>query len=102
MKSVQIGCYVLAGLMLLAGCAAKQPQGPADAVVFKTSQGEMVMELFPDLAPNAVDAFRRLVAAEVYDGLTFNGYERGKLLTTAVPQSNATAGIHTLTSTEIN
>ena len=101
MKRLQMVCALLVGLTLLIGCGAKQPAGPADAVVIKTTQGEMVVELHPNLSPNAVDSFRRLVTENAYNGVQLSTDEGRELLTTAKP-SGSVAGIHALTATEIN
>jgi len=62
--------FVLAALLL--GRAA--PQDPVlhdHRVVLKTSKGEIVLALFPQIAPQHVTHFLRLVRAGCYDGTRF-------------------------------
>ena len=41
-------------------------------VTMKTNQGEMKIELYPEIAPNTVKNFISLVEKKFYDGLTFH------------------------------
>ncbi|WP_018411472.1 peptidylprolyl isomerase [Methyloversatilis thermotolerans] len=64
MKKILLG--LLAGLMPLLALAAN-PQ-----VELKTSQGTIVIELYPEAAPVTVDNFVQYVKAGFYDGLVFH------------------------------
>jgi cyclophilin family peptidyl-prolyl cis-trans isomerase len=57
-----------------------------------TSEGEIVLELFDDDAPNTVENFRKLADDGFYDGLTFHRVIRGFMLQAGCPQGTGTAG----------
>lgn len=65
---------LLAGLMPLFAFAAN-PQ-----VELKTSQGPIVIELFPDAAPETVANFLQYVKAGFYDGLIFHRVINGFMI----------------------
>lgn len=46
------------------------PEGTG--VRIETEEGEMVIELFPDVAPDTVASFKALVGEGYYDGLSFH------------------------------
>ena len=60
------------------GLFSKAPQaGDADIpegkhIEIKTKNGSMILELYPDSAPNTVANFKALAAKGFYDGLTFH------------------------------
>lgn len=60
---------ILAGLLLLAGTAAAAGN---PKVRFETSQGPIVVELYPVKAPQTVENFLGYVKAGHYDGLIFH------------------------------
>ncbi|WP_458700671.1 peptidylprolyl isomerase [Sulfurospirillum sp. 1307] len=41
-------------------------------VVFETSKGKMVFEMYPQIAPKAVENFTKLVESGYYDGIIFH------------------------------
>lgn len=43
-----------------------------EVAVFKTSMGEMVIELWPDVAPKTVESFKNLARKGFYDGTAFH------------------------------
>lgn len=54
---------------------APAPAVPAvtnDVAVIKTSEGTMVLEFYPDLAPNHVANFKKLARSGFYDGTCFH------------------------------
>jgi cyclophilin family peptidyl-prolyl cis-trans isomerase len=57
-----------------------------------TSEGEIVLELFDDDAPNTVENFRKLADDGFYDGLTFHRVIRGFMLQAGCPQGTGTGG----------
>lgn len=58
------------GLMLLG--ASAWAEAPAPKVVFQTTMGEFVVELYPDKAPKTVENFLRYVSSKHYDGTIFH------------------------------
>lgn len=72
MKKFLLG--LLAGLMPLIAFATN-PQ-----VELKTSQGNVVIELFPEAAPATVDNFLQYVKSGFYDGLIFHRVINGFMI----------------------
>ncbi len=54
--------------------------------------GKMVLELYPDKAPNTVNNFLSLAAAGFYDGLTFHRIISGFMIQGGDPVGNGTGG----------
>src|SRR5580704_2662299 len=48
-----------------------------EVAVLKTSQGEMVVEFWPDVAPNTVNNFIKLAKSGFYDGTAFHRIIKG-------------------------
>lgn len=66
--------------------------GDGPRVVMETSQGQIVMELFPDVAPKTVESFQKLIGQKFYDGLTFHRYEPGFVIQGGDPKGDGTGG----------
>ena len=49
-----------------------KPEADAEAVVFETDFGRIVIELYPNIAPQMVERFKTLVRSGFYDGTTFH------------------------------
>jgi peptidyl-prolyl cis-trans isomerase B (cyclophilin B) len=93
MKSILLGC--LASVALIATSAFSQEATPKasttsspamtpasssaqkEVAVFKTSEGEMVAEFWPDVAPNTVENFKKLARQGFYDGTAFHRIIKG-------------------------
>ena len=69
-KNLIAGAAALA-LMLALPCSASA-QGSTIEVVIKTTMGDMVIELYPDKAPNTVKNFLTYVDEQFYDGTIFH------------------------------
>ncbi|SHI52181.1 peptidyl-prolyl cis-trans isomerase B (cyclophilin B) [Desulfatibacillum alkenivorans DSM 16219] len=96
MKAIRVLCVVLAVLLSLGACTPKDekageaakadaavkseeaapaqaaPAGPSPEVLVKTSMGEFVVELRPDLTPVTVENFLSYVDEGFYDGKIFH------------------------------
>jgi peptidyl-prolyl cis-trans isomerase B (cyclophilin B) len=48
-----------------------------EVAVFKTSEGEMVAEFWPDVAPKTVENFKKLAKSGFYDGTAFHRIIKG-------------------------
>lgn len=84
---------VLSSLTALAGVAA-EPEGtqqpapakpqagpaPKEVAMIKTSKGEMVIELWTDVAPKTVANFKKLAAQGFYDGTIFHRIIKGFMI----------------------
>ena len=88
MKSILLGC--LAGMVLAAADVRSQEASPTpdmtpspspsaqnEVAVFTTSEGEMVAEFWPDVAPNTVENFKKLAKQGFYDGTAFHRITKG-------------------------
>lgn len=97
--------FMLIGFMfvviLLTGCGVTQEDGQADStfngdnpVVTMTMEdgGEIVMELYPEVAPNTVHNFISLVENQFYDGLIFHRVIPGFMIQGGDPNGNGTGG----------
>lgn len=94
MKSITLGS--LAGLVLAAATALSQdPTPPAspspsmspssspaatEVAVITTSEGEMVAEFWPEVAPNTVENFKKLARQGFYDGTAFHRIVKGFMI----------------------
>jgi len=86
--------YVMALLLTTAAtgaelAGAEKPAGPAgqpattptkESAILKTSQGEMVIELWRDVAPKTVENFKKLAAQGFYDGTAFHRIIKGFMI----------------------
>ena len=73
MKSILIN--LLAATLAVASVNAEEqkPMNSANEVaVIKTSEGEMVAEFWPGVAPNTVENFKKLARSGFYDGTAFH------------------------------
>ena len=52
----------------------------SEIAVIKTSEGEMVLELWPDVAPGHVENFKKLAQKEFYDGTCFHRVIKGFMI----------------------
>src|ERR1700743_443751 len=64
------------------GVIALAPARAADkeVAVLKTSQGEMVVEFWPDVAPKTVENFKKLAKDKFYDGTAFHRIIKGFMI----------------------
>jgi len=71
----------LAGVVCAPAFSADEKKPAADEVaVIKTSQGEMVAEFFPDVAPKTVENFKTLAKKGFYDGTCFHRVIKGFMI----------------------
>jgi peptidyl-prolyl cis-trans isomerase B (cyclophilin B) len=81
MKSILIN--LLAATLAVASVNAEEqkPMNSANEVaVIKTSEGEMVAEFWPEVAPNTVENFKKLVRSGFYDGTAFHRIVKGFMI----------------------
>ena len=50
----------------------EQKMSDSNIVKMELENGTVTMELYPDVAPNTVEAFKKLIKKGFYDGLTFH------------------------------
>jgi peptidyl-prolyl cis-trans isomerase B (cyclophilin B) len=90
---------VLALTALILGCSSDKQENPEPSarvfaerphVVLETDMGKVVMELFPEVAPNHVSSFIDLVEKGFYDNLTFHRVIKDKLIQGGDPHGDGT------------
>ena len=90
---------ILTGAMLT-GCSGETPSGDGSssagenpvATIVVEDYGTMVVELYPDKAPNTVANFIALANDGFYDGLTFHRVSPGFVIQGGDPAGNGTGG----------
>src|SRR5215510_13251768 len=63
-----------------------------DTLVLDTTQGQVVIAMRPDLAPNHVARIKELVRDKFYDGIVFHRVIDGFMAQTGCPQGTGTGG----------
>jgi len=74
---------LLAAALVVASVNAeeKKPMNSTNEVaVIKTSEGEMIAEFWPDVAPNTVENFKKLARSGFYDGTAFHRIVKGFMI----------------------
>ncbi|CAB1056800.1 Peptidyl-prolyl cis-trans isomerase PpiB (EC [Olavius sp. associated proteobacterium Delta 1] len=70
MKTTVVAALIIFSLLIFAGSAVAADINPK--VVLETSKGKIVLELYPDNAPETVKNFLNYVDAKFYDGMIFH------------------------------
>jgi peptidylprolyl isomerase len=65
---------------------------PEDTMILDTTQGKVVIEMRPDLAPNHVARIKELVRDGFYDGVVFHRVIDGFMAQTGCPHGTGTGG----------
>ncbi len=65
---------------------------PENTLVMDTTQGNVVIEMRPDLAPGHVDHIKKLVREGFYDGIVFHRVIDGFMAQTGCPHGTGTGG----------
>ncbi|MDW7978964.1 MAG: peptidylprolyl isomerase [Verrucomicrobiales bacterium] len=58
----------------------KKPMTTNEVAIIKTSEGEMVIEFWPEVAPNTVENFKKLARQGFYDGTCFHRVIKGFMI----------------------
>lgn len=69
-----------------------QVKDPENALLLKLKDGDVVIEMFPDDAPNHVERIKELVRAQFYNGLKFHRVIDGFMAQTGCPYGTGTGG----------
>ena len=85
MKSILITCLLALGLPLMAAEPATKKEDTKtvntnEVAVIKTTEGEMVLEFWPDVAPGHVENFKKLAKQGFYDGTAFHRVIKGFMI----------------------
>lgn len=65
---------------------------PENTLVIETTQGRVVIEMRPDLAPKHVERIKQLAREGFYDGIVFHRVIEGFMAQTGCPQGRGTGG----------
>ena len=65
---------------------------PENALIMETTQGKVVIELRPDLAPGHVAHIKKLAREGFYDGIVFHRVIEGFMAQTGCPKGTGTGG----------
>ena len=89
MKSIFLSLVTTAALAIVAAPVARAADEKAakEVAVFKTSAGELVVEFWPETAPNTVANFIKLAKKGFYDGTAFHRIIKGFMIQGGDPQS---------------
>jgi peptidyl-prolyl cis-trans isomerase B (cyclophilin B) len=74
-----------------AGASKETAKSVKEVAVIKTSEGEMVVELYPDVAPNHVENFKKLAKKGFYDGQCFHRVIKGFMIQGGDPNTKDAA-----------
>jgi peptidyl-prolyl cis-trans isomerase B (cyclophilin B) len=89
MKTLLLSCLALLGTLVTAANAQDTTPSPTagttpsptpmsnEVAVIKTSEGEMVVEFWPDVAPKTVENFKKLAKQGFYNGTAFHRIIKG-------------------------
>jgi peptidyl-prolyl cis-trans isomerase B (cyclophilin B) len=81
MKSILINLLVAILAVALVNAEEQKPMNSANEVaVIKTSEGEMIAEFWPDVAPKTVENFKKLARSGFYDGTAFHRIVKGFMI----------------------
>ncbi len=81
MKSILINLLAAALVVASVNAEEKKPMNSTNEVaVIKTSEGEMIAEFWPDVAPNTVENFKKLARSGFYDGTAFHRIVKGFMI----------------------
>ena len=73
-----------------------------NALLLKLKDGDVVIEMYPDAAPNHVSRIKELVRAGFYNGLKFHRVIDGFMAQTGCPYGNGTGGTGKKLKAEFN
>jgi cyclophilin family peptidyl-prolyl cis-trans isomerase len=65
---------------------------PENTLVLETTQGRVVIEMRPDLAPGHVERIKKLAREKFYDGIVFHRVIDGFMAQTGCPHGTGTGG----------
>jgi len=83
---------ILSIFMLTVTAQAAEVADPENALLLKLKDGDVIIEMYPDVAPNHVARIKELVRQGFYDGLKFHRVIDGFMAQTGDPLGNGTGG----------
>lgn len=79
-------------VLMMAAAVSIMMAAPKPQVVFETNQGEIVLELMPEVAPKACENFISLAESGYYNGTTFHRVIRGFMIQGGDPTGTGAGG----------
>lgn len=83
---------ILASIVFLPAVSGAQGTDPENTLLLDLKDGQVVIQLRPDLAPNHVERIKKLTREGFYDGLKFHRVIDGFMAQTGDPRGNGTGG----------
>ena len=83
---------ILSIFMLMANAQAAEVADPENALLLKLKDGDVIIEMYPDVAPNHVARIKELARQGFYNGLKFHRVIDGFMAQTGDPLGNGTGG----------
>jgi peptidyl-prolyl cis-trans isomerase B (cyclophilin B) len=80
MKTLLLSCLALLGTLVTAATADDTKPMSNDVAVIKTTDGDLVIQFWPDVAPNTVANFEKLAKSGFYNGTAFHRIVKGFMI----------------------
>ena len=83
---------LLSVFLIAANANAADVKDPENTLVLQLKDGNVIIEMYPDVAPNHVARIKELARQGFYDGLKFHRVIEGFMAQTGDPNGNGTGG----------
>lgn len=83
---------IIAGIFTASIANAAEIKDPENTLILQLKDGNVIIEMYPDVAPNHVARIKELVRQGFYDGLKFHRVIEGFMAQTGDPKGNGTGG----------